>query len=407
MRVLVADPFENAGLDALAALGCEVLYQPNLKDQLLVDVLKTSQVDVLVVRSTVVGAAALETPSLKLVVRAGAGYNTIDVATASKRGVYVSNCPGKNSIAVAELAFGLILALDRHIPESVIALRAGKWNKTEFSKARGLQRRTLGLIGLGRIAQEMVLRAKAFDMNVVAWSRSLTPVRAELLGVGCKKSPLDVASVADIVSVHLALAPETCGQIGAEFFNAMRPGAYFINTSRGEIVDQNALIAAMRERGIRAGLDVYADEPKSGAAEYDTPLAQDAGFCGTHHIGASTEQAQEAIAAETVRIIQCFKESGHVPNAVNVAMHTPATCMLTVRHRDRPGVLARVLDAISLARINVQEMENVVFEGAAAAVAHIHLETAPSAEMLDVLRQGEPDVFELRLTAISVGSLDQ
>jgi len=202
------------------------------------------------------------------------------------------------------------------------------------------------------------------------------------------------------VSVHLALAPQTRGLVGAEFFAAMRPGAYFINTSRGEVVDQNALIAAMHEREIRAGLDVYADEPKAGVAEFKTPVAQEAGFCGTHHIGASTDQAQEAIAAETVRIIQCFKESGHVPNAVNISRHTPATSMLTVRHRDRPGVLARILDAISVARINVQEMENLVFEGAEAAVACIHLETPPQEEMLDALRQSEPDVFELRLTAI-------
>ena len=137
----------------------------------------------LVVRSTKVTAAALHSGALKLVVRAGAGYNTIDVAAASRRGIYVSNCPGKNSMAVAELAFGLILALDRRIADNVAALRQGQWNKKEFSKARGLFGRTLGLIGLGQIGREMVPRARAFGLRVVAWSRSLTPESARALGV--------------------------------------------------------------------------------------------------------------------------------------------------------------------------------------------------------------------------------
>ena len=315
----------------------------------------------------------------------------------SKRGIYVSNCPGKNSIAVAELAFGLILALDRHIADNVIALRAGQWNKTEFSKAKGLMGRTLGLIGLGQIGQEMIPRARAFGMPVVAWSRSLTPERATQLGVQRCGTPLQVAAAADVVSVHVALTTETRGLLGKDFFDAMRPGACFINTARGEVVDQDALRAAIAQRGIRAGLDVYASEPATGVAEFPDPIAREVNLYGTHHIGASTEQAQEAIAAETVRIIRSFKETGRVPNAVNIARRTPATCMLVVRHLDRPGVLAKVLDAVSAARINVQEMENVVFEGATAAVARINLETPPPQELLNSLRSGTPEILELNL----------
>lgn len=400
MRVLIADNFETSGRETLAALGCVVLYQPKLTDGQLADAVRDLRPDVLVVRSTKVNAAVLEAPSLKLVVRAGAGYNTIDVAAASKRGVYVSNCPGKNAVAVAELAFGLILALDRRIADNVISLRAGQWNKKEFSQARGLLGRTLGLIGMGQIATEMVTRAQAFGMPVIVWSRSLTAVRAEQLGVGRKSSPVEVAAAADIVSIHLALTKETRGILGAEFFNAMRPGAYFINTARGELIDQVALLDAMKQRGVRAGLDVYAAEPASATGDFTDPIAQQPNLYGTHHIGASTEQAQEAIAAETVRIIQSIQATGRVPNAVNIAQQTPATCILSVRHRDRPGVLARVLDAISTARINVQEMENVVFEGAEAAVANIHLETAPADEILEALRRAEPDVFELRVTPL-------
>jgi D-3-phosphoglycerate dehydrogenase len=322
------------------------------------------------------------------------------VAAASARGIYVSNCPGKNSIAVAELAFALILALDRRIADNVIALRQGLWNKKEFSKARGLYGRTLGLIGVGQIGQEMIPRAAAFGLRVVAWSRSLTPSRAEALGIELKESPQAVARDADIVSVHLALKPETRSLIGTDVFSSMREGALFINTARGEVVDQPALLHAMRTRGIRAGLDVYANEPASGTGEFTDELAREANLYGTHHIGASTDQAQEAIAAETVRIIQSFKETGKVPNVVNLAEYTPATHRLVVRHRDRPGVLAHVLDAIKTAHINVQEMENIIFEGSEAAVARINLESEPTREMLERLRAENPDILELNLLEI-------
>src|SRR5215212_2026218 len=193
MHVLIADKFEQSGRDGLAAIGCEVTFQPDLKDEALVEAIGQLNPDVLVVRSTKVTAAALEAGALKLVVRAGAGYNTIDVAAASRRGIYVSNCPGKNSIAVAELAFALMLALDRRIADNVVALRRGEWNKKEFSKARGLYGRTLGLVGLGRIGQEMIPRARAFGMKVVAWSRSLDEERAAALGVERLDTPQAVA----------------------------------------------------------------------------------------------------------------------------------------------------------------------------------------------------------------------
>lgn len=402
MKVLVADKFEQSGRDGLEALGCEVSFQPDLKDEALVNAIAAEAPDVLVVRGTKVTEPMLAAGPIKLVVRAGAGYNTIDVAAASKRGIYVSNCPGKNSIAVAELAFALILALDRRIVDNVVALRRGEWNKKEFSKARGLFGRTLGLIGVGKIGQEMIARAHAFGMPVVAWSRSLTPMRAAELGITHMESPKAVAAAADVVSLHLALNGETRNMIDTEFFNAMRQGAYLINTARGEVVDQQALVNAMKTRGIRAGLDVYAAEPTSAVSEFNDDIVKEEGLYGTHHIGASTDQAQEAIAAETVRIVRQFKETGQVPNVVNLARQTPATHRLVVRHVDRPGVLAGVLDAIKSEQINVQEMENIVFEGAAAAVARINLDNAPSDAMLDRMRSGSTDIIELNL--IQLGS---
>jgi D-3-phosphoglycerate dehydrogenase / 2-oxoglutarate reductase len=402
MRVLIADKFEQSGRDALARIGCEVLNQPGLKDQALAQAVGATRPDVLIVRSTRVTEEILSVGMLKLVVRAGAGYNTIDVAAASRRGIYVSNCPGRNAIAVAELAFALILAIDRRVADNVIALRKGEWRKEEFSRGRGLFGRTLGLIGVGQIGSEMIPRARGFGMPVVAFSRSLTPARAESLGITYASSPEEVARSAHVISVHLALNRDTKGCLGATFFEAMREGACFINTARGEVVDQSALSAAIKDRKLRVGVDVYANEPSGGTGAFSDPLGLDANVYGTHHIGASTEQAQEAIAGETVRIIQAFKETGKVPNVVNMAKRTPATHMLVVRHLDHPGVLAGVLGALRTARINVQEMENVVFEGAEAAVAHINLDQAPPAQVLKECRDADSNILDL--TLLEIGS---
>src|SRR5215210_6197524 len=167
MRVLIADKFEQSGRDGLDAAGCDYSFQPDVKDEPLAEAIRGYQPDVLVVRGTKVSEPMLDAGPLKLVVRAGAGYNTIDVAAASRRGIYVSNCPGKNAVAVAELTFALILALDRRIPDNVAELRTGRWNKKEFSKARGLFGRTLGLLGYGSIGQEVARRGLAFGTRVL------------------------------------------------------------------------------------------------------------------------------------------------------------------------------------------------------------------------------------------------
>ena len=237
-------------------------------------------------------------------------------------------------------------------------------------------------------------------MKVVAWSRSLTPERAARLGVERLDTPQEVARASDVVSVHLALKPETRLLVGADVFNSMKEGAIFVNTARGEVVDQGALREVLKTGRIRAGLDVFAQEPTSAVAEFADEIVKEENLYGTHHIGASTDQAQEAIAAETVRIVRSFKETGIVPNVVNLAERTPATHTLVVRHQDRPGILAQVLDAVRSANINVQEMENIIFEGSEAAVARINLEAAPPAETLERLRAENPDILELSLLEI-------
>lgn len=400
MKVLIADKFPESGLDDLRKSGFEVVCEPELKDDALTQAVRVTGADVLVVRSTKVTAPMLEAGRLSLVIRAGAGYNTIDVRTASARGIYVVNCPGKNSIAVAELAFGLILALDRRLPENVADLKQGRWNKKEYSKARGLFGRTLGLIGVGQIGREMISRAHAFGMPVVAWSRSLTRERAAELEIERKDSPVEVASSADIISVHVALKDETRNLIDWKFFEAMHEGAFFINTARAEVVDQSALERAVNERGIRAALDVFAGEPSGGTGAVEDKIFQLDGVIGTHHIGASTDQAQAAIAEETVRIIREYKDTGRAPNVVNLAKKTPATHLLIVRHYDRVGVLAAIFDQIKTAGINAQETENIVFEGAMAAIARIHLDQAPSQETLEAMRSHSSDIIDISLVKL-------
>lgn len=401
MKVLVADKFEEVGLTGLKALGCEVFYEPKLEGEALGARLSETGAEVLVVRSTKVTAAEMEKGTLlSLVVRAGAGVNTIDLAAASQRAIAVSNCPGKNSIAVAELAWGLILALDRRIAEQAADLRAGVWNKGEYGKAKGLAGRTLGVVGTGSIGREVIRRALAFEMKVVAWSRSLDAAAAEALGVSRAGTIHELALASDVVTVHVALSKETRGLCNAAFFGAMKPGAFFVNTSRGEVVDAAALKAAISEKGIRAGLDVFEKEPAGSTGAFEDDVVKLAGVVGTHHVGASTEQAQNAIAAETVRIVQAYKATGSVPNAVNLSKRTPATHLLTVRHRDRVGVLAHVFGELKAAGINVEQTENVVFEGAEAACARIQLGAAPEPAVVDRIRSGSADILAIGLSKI-------
>jgi len=355
-----------------------------------------------VVRSTKVTADMLEASAgLAVVVRAGAGYNTIDVATASRRSILVANCPGKNAVAVAELTLGLILALDRRLVDNTIDLRNGVWNKSEYAQARGLKRRTLGVVGLGEIGKAVVCRARAFEMNVLGWSRSLTEEGATRLGIGRCETISELASRCDVLTLHLAANDETRGIISAGVIEKLKPGSYLINTSRAGVLDYDALAVAIRDRGIRAGLDVFPDEPGGGGSVFSDPIMAAPGVVyGTHHIGASTEQAQDAIARETIRIIKAYKTTGHVPHCVNVQGESPARYVLVVRHRNRPGVLAHTLDAISQDGTNVEEMENIICAQAQAACARILLDRPLSEEVLTQIRTGNEHIFAVTISPL-------
>jgi D-3-phosphoglycerate dehydrogenase / 2-oxoglutarate reductase len=400
MNILIADQFPEHHIDALKQLGCSVTYQPSTRAEDLPT--RIGPAKVLVVRSTRVTTEALNaSENLLLVLRAGAGVNTIDVKTASARGIFVSNCPGKNSIAVAELVFALLLGIDRRIPENVAALRAHQWNKKGFSKADGVHGKVLGVIGVGQIGREVITRAQAFGMPVLAWSRSLTPAKAAELGVERCQNVEEVFRRADVISVHVALKPDTRRLINAERLALLKPNAILINTARGEVIDQAALRTALQHGNLRAGLDVFDPEPAESTGELHDTLLDLPNLYGTHHIGASTEQAQEAIAAEAVRIIETFLKTGVVLNCVNLATRTPAQWQLVVRHYDRVGVLAYVMDQIRRAGINIEEVQNIIFEGAAAASCRIQLDAQPSDDLLRSIREGNANIIGLESLRIA------
>jgi D-3-phosphoglycerate dehydrogenase len=401
MKVLIADKFEKVGIDGLKELGCSIISQPDLTAEALPAAIKAVDPNILIVRSTRVTADTLNAgTSLTLVIRAGAGIDTIDVAAASSRGIFVSNCPGKNSIAVAELVMGLVLACDRRIPDQVADLRQGKWNKAEYAKARGLYGRTLGIVGLGQIGREVAVRARAFGMRVLAWSRTLTHEEADRLGVAYAHNPLEVARLSDVVTINVAANAETQHLVDAEFLGAMRPGAYLINTSRGSVVDEAALARALGDKKLRAGLDVFQNEPAGGTGEFASAILQAPGVYGTHHVGASTDQAQVAIAHEVIRIVQAFQATGEVPNVVNRLARSSASHVLSIRHRNRPGVLAHVFGVLAGAEINVEEVENIIYHGAQATLARIHLDGAPNNGALERIKSGNADIISVELSEI-------
>jgi D-3-phosphoglycerate dehydrogenase len=387
MNVLIVDKLSPEVVTALKMLDLLVEVRSDLSAETLPEAVGSA--DILVVRSTKVTAATIQAAArLSLIIRAGAGVDTIDLAAASERGIYVANCPGKNTAAVAELAIGLLVAADRRITDATLALRNGTWRKKEYGKARGLAGRTLGVLGFGAIGKAVARRAAGLDMKVMAWSRSLTPQAAEAAGVGQVASAEALAPACDAISIHLALTPETKHIVGARFLDAMRPGAILINTARGGLVDTAALRSAIASKGLHVGLDVFEGEPAGGEAEWTDKELASLVTC-TPHVGASTDQASEAIAAEVVRIIDLFVNTGHPPGTVNLCAHSPAKHRLVVRHLNRVGVLACVLDGLREEGINVEEVENTIFAGAAAACCSMLLDQAPSAALVDGLRTND------------------
>ena len=394
MNLLFADAVLDQTVADLEARGHVCAVEPSLTTDDVAG--RIPGFDVLVVRSTKVDASVFDTADrLALVIRAGAGTNTIDTDAAAARGVLVANVPGRNAAAVAELTLGLILAIDRRIADNVVDLRDGRWNKSRYGKANGLLGSTLGILGMGSIGLGVAERAAAFGIDVQCLSRpgrsAATRARLEELGVTTCDSVDDLVSSSDIVTLHLPSNEDTRHLVDAEFLRQMKPGAILVNTARGDLVDETALLDALDQGELRVGLDVFADEPGSGSAEWSSKVAQHPNVVATHHIGASTAQAQRAIAAGVVEIVDAFA-AGEARNCVNLAPRGLGSATLTIRHLDRVGVLARVLELISAARLNVEHMQNRVFRGGEAAVAVIDVAGRVPGGLLDDI-SGLPEVL--------------
>jgi len=319
LKILFADKFPEAQLKQLQEQGHDCDLQPDLDGDTLPQAVNDAEV--LVVRSTKITSETIDAgTSLRLIIRAGAGTNTIDKDAAAARRIPVCNVPGKNAVAVAELAMGLLIAIDRRIPENVIDLRAGRWNKKKYSVAQGLMGRHMGILGLGAIGLAVAERARAFGIHVYVVDKPdrSAQTRETLASLGLLTVPdLDtLLGTCDIISLHVPSAAETKGMVDAEFLDKLQPGAIIINASRGDVIDEEALLAAMNDKGIRAGLDVYADEPSAGEGAFSSALAIHPNTCGTHHIGASTDQAQEAVSEGVLEVINAYV-GGNVMHCVN------------------------------------------------------------------------------------------
>ena len=319
MRIFFADKFPSQHLQRLADAGHETSYMPDLQASDLPGAI--CGMDALVVRSTRVDKDAIAAgDKLSIIIRAGAGTNTIDKGFAAENGVAVCNVPGKNAVAVAELTLGLLLSIDRNIPDNVRELREGQWNKKLYSTARGLMGRTIGIIGAGAIGMAVAERAAAFGLKVIMIQK---PGRSEKIlermaavGIHTVDSMDDLAAASDIVSVHVPAAAGTKNLIDQRFLAKMKDSAILLNTSRGDVIDEQALLAALDSKSLRAGLDVYLDEPAASQGEFHSAVARHPRVYGTHHIGASTEQAQNAVAEGVIDIINALADN-QIINRVN------------------------------------------------------------------------------------------
>ena len=388
MKILIADELPQDKIQVLREKGYECIVEPDLKAEQIPE--RITGIEILVVRSTkVISEVFDKSDSLGLVVRSGDGINTIDCQGAADSGIYVCNVPGTNSIAVAELTMGLILAIDRHIPSATSDLKENRWNKKIYSDAEGLFGKTLGIVGLGEIGLAVAERARSFGITVLAKKASRKPETESKIrsnGIKLVDTIEELISESDMISIHLPSKSETKNFVDEDFLKLMKPNSILINTSRGEVVDEAALIASLNEKNIRAGLDVFCNEPTTGTGNFSSELAQHPNVIGTHHIGASTQQAQNATVEETIRVIDAFSE-GNVINCVNIAKERVGTSTLTIRHYDKVGVLAEVFAILRKEDLNVETMENKIFEGSKAALAIIDVSGDVSETALTHLRK--------------------
>ncbi len=395
MRILIADLFSTSQIESLKSQGFEIHYDDKLNGESLQSAISSFDPNVLVVRSTKVQAPHFQAgKSLEAVIRAGSGYDTIDKASANAKGVFVANCPGKNAVAVAELCFGLILAIDRRIVSNDQDLKQKKWNKGDYSNCKGLKGRTLGIIGYGSIGHEMTTRALAFDMNVIVFNRSKPNPKDSRVKVA--ENMDEVLAVSDIVSLHVPQTAATKEMVNSDFLKKMKKDAVFLNTSRGSLVVEKHLLAHLEENpGFFCGLDVYMDEPADKKGGFASELAQHPRVVGTHHIGASTKQAEDAIGEEAYRMLIEYKKSKIMPNCVNMASGLKA-CVLGVKYVNSPTFFEGLFSLISKLKLKVFECKSEVFEGGNTGLAKLKVEESFKGKDTEDALRGLKDIISFQ-----------
>ncbi len=337
-RVLVSDPLAEAGVAILrreAAVDARTGLAPDELRRIL------PGYDALIVRSEtrVTPELLAAGTALRVVTRAGVGTDNIDVAAATERGIVVLNTPGPNAIAAAEHTLALTLALLRHIPSADASLKAGRWERKAFV-GRELYRKTLGILGLGRIGREVATRARAFGMETLVYDPYVSPAAAEALGA--RALPLDdVLARAEIITLHLPLLPETAGLIGARELARMRDGVYVVNCARGGLVDEAALAGALASGKVAgAALDVFEREPPVGS-----PLLALPNVVVTPHLAASSVEAQLGVGIVAAESTLAALRGELVENAVNLPGLAPGALAALRPWLDLAGRLGRLLAA--------------------------------------------------------------
>ena len=256
-------------------------------------------------------------PTLRVIARAGTGVDNVDLDAASQRGIVVMNAPGANSISVAELLLAQLLALARHLPAADAAMKTRKWEKKKFAGIE-LRGKTLGIVGLGRIGQEVAARARSFEMQIVAHDPFISAGLAAQLGA--RLATLDeVCAEADFLTLHLPVTPQTKHLFNAERLARCKKGIRICNTARGELIDTPALVEALRSGHVAAAaIDVFEQEPPA-----DWTLAELPNVVATPHIAASTGEAQELVGVETAAAVRDYLRDGVIRNAVNFPSLSP------------------------------------------------------------------------------------
>jgi D-3-phosphoglycerate dehydrogenase len=313
MKVLVTEPVSETGLDVLRQ-EFDVEVRPELASSGLAEAIEPYAA--LIVRSqTKVTDEVLErADSLRVIGRAGIGLDNVDVESATRRGIMVVNAPQSNILSAAEHTFALLLAQARNIPQASAALRAGRWERERFRGVE-LHGKTLGVVGLGRVGTMVAQRALAFGMRVVAFDPFVSKERAKSVGVELMPNLEGLLVQSDFITVHLPRTAETEGLIGERELALVKEGARIVNTSRGGIVDERALVNALRDGRVGgAALDVFAEEPPPPAH----PLLVYEQVVATPHLGASTQEAQDKAGTDIAEMIRLALHGDFVPYAVNV-----------------------------------------------------------------------------------------